>query len=435
METNVLEKVGELNLLATVLAHVCVNELSGADLQTLVVKNADTIRKIDAANLHILSALAATKSTTLMHGLRTEDWVAQATQIPKKVALQKVRVAVAVTESLPAVDLALSDGLVGFEHVAALVGVMRPENQERLCEFQADLVAAAHDQPRFEVWTRELGQLASNISRNNGYDPSVDMNANKLYMEPQLDGAFRANIEMWDMRGELARQALNREADNIFHELRNKNTENKTDVAIPGRASLLAEAFIRLVLRGAKNRNPHAHTRPVADVLLVINATDKIGDLHTPGDVRLQDVAVQTMLCDAQYTPIVVNNLNEPLAFGQKRRLASPAQIKALIARDAGCVGPGCDMPPEWCDAHHVEEYKRDEGPTNIDNLALLCRNDHGFVHCAGTIMRKRTLPPPRGDTESDEPYSHFEIVTPNGKVVLTQHRQHREQRNLVSTA
>ena len=33
---------------------------------------------------------------------------------------------------------------------------------------------------------------------------------------------------------------------------------------------------------------------------------------------------------------------------------------RTLEARDGGCVFPGCDAPPSWCDAHHVIHYLPD---------------------------------------------------------------------------
>lgn len=58
------------------------------------------------------------------------------------------------------------------------------------------------------------------------------------------------------------------------------------------------------------------------------------------------------------------------LAAGRERRLVSAAQRKALIHRDHGCVYPGCDRTPEWCDAHHLDEWLHHSGGTDIDNLA-----------------------------------------------------------------
>jgi hypothetical protein len=55
----------------------------------------------------------------------------------------------------------------------------------------------------------------------------------------------------------------------------------------------------------------------------------------------------------------------------------------ALAVRDRGCVFPGCDRPLSWCDAHHLWHWV-DGGPTDLNNLALLCRAHHRAVHEGG---------------------------------------------------
>lgn len=60
-------------------------------------------------------------------------------------------------------------------------------------------------------------------------------------------------------------------------------------------------------------------------------------------------------------------------------RSANFIQRIAMLARDGGCVHPGCDAPISWCDAHHVVPWSRG-GTTTIDNLAPLCRNHHRMV-------------------------------------------------------
>ena len=54
--------------------------------------------------------------------------------------------------------------------------------------------------------------------------------------------------------------------------------------------------------------------------------------------------------------------------------------------RDGGCIFPGCDCPASWCDAHHVIWWEN-HGPTDIWNLALLCRYHHGVTHRNGWTM------------------------------------------------
>ncbi len=79
---------------------------------------------------------------------------------------------------------------------------------------------------------------------------------------------------------------------------------------------------------------------------------------------------------------------SEVLDLGRQTRLVSPALRRALVLRDRGCVFPGCDRPPEWCDAHHIIRWERN-GTTDRDNCCLLCRRHHMMCHEGGwTIQR-----------------------------------------------
>jgi hypothetical protein len=64
------------------------------------------------------------------------------------------------------------------------------------------------------------------------------------------------------------------------------------------------------------------------------------------------------------------------LDLHRTRRIASPAQTLALIARDGGCSFPGCDVAPQWCQRHHIIAWY-DGGPTNLGNLSLVCAYHH----------------------------------------------------------
>ncbi len=67
------------------------------------------------------------------------------------------------------------------------------------------------------------------------------------------------------------------------------------------------------------------------------------------------------------------------LALGRTVRLFSPAQRRAMLARDGGCVIPGCTAPPGWLEAHHVHDWAED-GPTDVDLGVLLCGRHHLLV-------------------------------------------------------
>ena len=92
---------------------------------------------------------------------------------------------------------------------------------------------------------------------------------------------------------------------------------------------------------------------------------------------------VERLLCDCAVGRVVMRGESEVLDLGRRTRVVSVAQRRALVHRDGHCAFPGCDRPHRWCDAHHLVPWQRG-GPTDLDNLALLCRRHHVLVHEGG---------------------------------------------------
>ena len=93
------------------------------------------------------------------------------------------------------------------------------------------------------------------------------------------------------------------------------------------------------------------------------------------------------LLCDADLQTVVLGPDRAVLDLGRTRRLASASQRTALVARDRGCVVPGCGMPPSACQAHHVRWW-RHGGATDITNLALVCGRHHTAVHTGEWVLQ-----------------------------------------------
>ncbi len=55
------------------------------------------------------------------------------------------------------------------------------------------------------------------------------------------------------------------------------------------------------------------------------------------------------LAADGRFLPAVLTGEGEPLYVGRAKRLATRAQRRALIARDAGCTFPGCAVPASGC--------------------------------------------------------------------------------------
>jgi hypothetical protein len=102
----------------------------------------------------------------------------------------------------------------------------------------------------------------------------------------------------------------------------------------------------------------------------------------------------------AKLPPILGGAPSRPLNLGRATRVVSPTQRQALAVRDGGCVFPGCSRPVAWCEGHHVRHWL-DGGPTDLDNLALLCRAHHRAVHEGGW----RLIRGPDGRFSATPPY------------------------------
>ncbi|YCA66591.1 HNH endonuclease [Microbacterium sp. JZ70] len=65
------------------------------------------------------------------------------------------------------------------------------------------------------------------------------------------------------------------------------------------------------------------------------------------------------------------------------QRCFTPTQRKAIVARDGGCIIPGCTIPAAWCEIHHVQDHAQG-GPTETDNGVLLCWWHHHHLDTSG---------------------------------------------------
>ena len=93
-------------------------------------------------------------------------------------------------------------------------------------------------------------------------------------------------------------------------------------------------------------------------------------------DEPISASTARRLAADAAIIPIVLGAQSEPLDVGRSSRLFTEAQRRALAVRDAGCIWPGCDAPPGWCEVAHVTAWAR-EGPTDLSNGALMCHFHH----------------------------------------------------------
>ncbi len=108
---------------------------------------------------------------------------------------------------------------------------------------------------------------------------------------------------------------------------------------------------------------------------------------HGPGVDRS---TAQRIACDAALVALMDSAVpGEQLRLGRKTRKISAALRRALRIRDGGCRFPGCHRRLHL-EAHHIVHWLHG-GPTDLDNLILLCRAHHMAVHEDGVGIDRDT--------------------------------------------
>lgn len=90
---------------------------------------------------------------------------------------------------------------------------------------------------------------------------------------------------------------------------------------------------------------------------------------------------VERTICTAGTVHLLFSESGQVLDLGRDERLFTSHQKVALAVRDGGCIWPDCDRPPAWTEAHHINQWARDSGRTDVRDGVLLCRYHHLLLH------------------------------------------------------
>ncbi|GGI43979.1 hypothetical protein BCL57_000230 [Agromyces flavus] len=110
---------------------------------------------------------------------------------------------------------------------------------------------------------------------------------------------------------------------------------------------------------------------------------------------------VRRMAADAELIPAVLGGDSLPLDLGRAVRLFTKAQRLALGERDGGCAS--CGQNIGYVEAHHIDWWERDTGPTDLSNGVMLCSFCHHMIHRDGWRVHAGPaevwfIPPPHID-------------------------------------
>jgi hypothetical protein len=84
---------------------------------------------------------------------------------------------------------------------------------------------------------------------------------------------------------------------------------------------------------------------------------------------------------------VIEDGAGQPVGLGRMSREPSAAMMRHLRYRDAECRFPGCGAR-RFTQAHHIAWWEHG-GPTELENLLLVCTFHHKLVHEYGWSVRR----------------------------------------------
>jgi hypothetical protein len=148
------------------------------------------------------------------------------------------------------------------------------------------------------------------------------------------------------------------------------------------RSQRYAAAQVEMARRSSAADDAGRHPRrPLLVVRVNVEALagDPNGEAELEDGTPVPHEVLERWACDSAIGRVVMQGRSIPFDLGQITYTASDGQRRVLKVRDPGCIVPGCDRKPEWCEAHHVVPWPI--GPTDINNLVLLCKRHHKHLH------------------------------------------------------
>jgi hypothetical protein len=142
-------------------------------------------------------------------------------------------------------------------------------------------------------------------------------------------------------------------------------------------AQLAADALVEMVriAAAADDSTMFGRIRPAVRVIVTETALAERGAGASTGSAHgyiegvLDPISIETVerhLCETGSVGVMFDDDGQCLNVGRERRLFTARQRIGLAVRDGGCLFGDCDRPPSWCEAHHIRQWSRDHGTTDI---------------------------------------------------------------------
>ena len=259
-------------------------------------------------------------------------------------------------EDLPAIAEAFSAGELGIDKVVELTRFATPATETDLLRWAQGVSCGA---------IRHRGDLTLRQPVEEAAATDADRSLSWWYLDEGRRLAFRGEYPV--AAGAVIMRGIERTAEHL--------------PVMPGEEGAYhidarrADALVAMAsggMAGDPDRTVVVHATVEA-----LGSTDGACEVEGGGVIHAE--TARRLLCHARVQAVLEDAAGTPIGLGRTSREPSASMVRLLRHRDRECTFPGCGAR-RFTQAHHVVWWSRG-GPTDLENLILLCSFHHKLVH------------------------------------------------------
>lgn len=309
---------------------------------------------------------------------------------------------------VPTVAAHARAGMLSGEHVDSIIsGLNHIQSRATLSDDEFEVCVAALSSQAFTSTPRDVADkaraLALDFAPESDTPPvAEDRSLNEVSLSQGHDGRFTGHLDLDCVTSARLATAI----DPLCRPVAADDGGPDPRSMAKRRADALEQIVVDYLNRSS--RPTQGKSVPNLMIMMQVDALDpetrsggdRMAWMNWAGPIsaRLADA----LACDSTMSRVLIDSESVPLDVGVDSRLVPAGIRKAVIVRDGGCIR--CGRPPSWCDVHHIVPWAQG-GETSLSNSALLCREDHTWLHQNGwTVVIGDDGHPCLQSPPSDEP-------------------------------
>jgi hypothetical protein len=370
--------------------------LEACDIAGTMGQVQEISRLVQAISLDLTAAAHAADTARMQGAASTQSWLAQTGGVSHREAAKEVKLATELQTVAPHTRQAMSLPGMSSEKARVITGAMTKlpaqlDDTERSI-VEADLVQRAQKHSVDDLrraakravevldaaWADRLEAQTLKDEEDRAHRQA------EFWMRPaDDDGMVEGGFNIPQLEADILKSALE-SYTSPRHDCTHQPDES-TDLLDqrPTYRHKLGRAFTEIL--GHLPTDSFGNHGGVAATLVVTTDFETLkGEVERAGTDshgnRVSPDTIRQLACTAGILPVVMGGRSRIMSVGRKRCLYNSRQRVGLAVRDGGCAFPGCDRPPGWCEAHHINPWAGG-GNTDLNDGVLLCARHHRIIH------------------------------------------------------